>query len=715
MYMNEEEIFKTLTSEQIQAIRQTEGYIRLIAGAGTGKTDTLARRYIYIKDILGVPPSDILLLTFSNKAAAEMQRRIKYLTRSNNVYPNITTIHSFCAKFLKENIFSLKFNPDFAILSQADEKELLKEIRKSNQRINKKPLKIKQMEEMVSVYKHTYQDLYINFITQPNIDDIDLQLDKNNMFIKDYLLFQRRQQNLFFDDLILFTIYILKHFDNIKENTAKKFSYIFVDEFQDTSENQYIILQYLSSYHKNLFVVGDPDQCIYTFNGSKVDIILNFDKDFNNTKTLTLTTNFRSSQEIIDTANRLISYNKHRYQKDLVSFKGKSNIKPRFFSFKYKEKEIDKIIDLIREYQEQHNSFLNNIAILYRNNALSKDIEFSLVRNKIPYRILLGTSFYERIEIKILLSYLKVAYLKDDMSLVYLSKRLNINIGPKKIQEIDICAKNNNFSYFDSLVYLAQSSKLFNSDKIKNFINVIYKIKDYLTKEKYISKILYFIYTESKYKDELMDINDEDRIENVQYLINVCEEYEKENQEPETINDYLNRINLIQEFYNSEEKVDAVTLLTCHTSKGSEYDHVIIYNTNDKIFPSSYATTDEQIEEERRLFFVSLTRARKTLDLTYSDGFFNGLSKNISPFIYEIQPTLECIPNITPKVVFKPSSELTNFNNANFQKGDRVESRTFGLGTVLSIPSREVVLVQFDELPTERKVFCTTIKKIEEN
>lgn len=709
--MNFVELKNNLTETQMKIIKDTEGFIRIIAGAGTGKTNTLTYRYLYLIDSIGIEPSEILVMTYTNKAKDEMLSRIKMLSKNPINNHNIATIHSFCANFLKQNIFALHFHPNFILNDEEDLTERLKQIRKELSNKNKnltEKIKLSDMKNSLYLFKKNNTSYYINYLTNADTSLDDYEFEKNEEFIKELLKYQKINQNLYFDDLIFFTIHILKTNDTIREKTQKQYSYIFVDEFQDTTESQFEILKILSQFHKNLFVVGDPDQSIYSFNNASVKIFLDFDKNFENVKTYYVQENFRSNKEIIDVANALIQNNTQRLDTKLIATKPYINYKPTVYTLPNLQKENNKVIELIRSLIDKFKCNYNDIAILYRANKVSKNIEPDFIKNKIPYRILRGTSFFQRIEIKLLISYMNLAIHEDDTSFLYIVKNNPFGVGNKKLELLKNYSVSNNITLYKALKQL-NATPTFNNEKLNKFIKFIYALESLIDNPNTaIKDAIYFAYEKSGYKNKLEDINDEDRITNVQAFISLGndtdeENHSKENEDKVDIKTFLQRLLSYQEYYNETKNKNSVNLCTSHSAKGLEFEHVIVYNFIDSYYPSSHSFTQEQLEEERRLFYVTITRAKKTIDFTLNSNIpINEINYEISPYASEIYEYVNFVPKIN--LLFQISNnKISESDENNFDEGDVVYNEIFGYGTVLFKYSDNSI-VQFANTSTPRRV-----------
>lgn len=434
------------------AVETTEGYVRVIAGAGTGKTRALTHRFAYIVDTLGINTSNILCVTFTNKAANEMKKRVRKLIGDNDL-GLICTFHGFCVQVLKKDIFRINYPNNFLILDSDDTETILKNVYKTHN-IKLTAKTIKEAKEYISKCKYTsriteYLDLfsmtsdellYNKYINAGTLED---------KLFYGYLYEQRKNFGLDFDDLILLTIYIFNNFNEVLEKWQNKLEYIMVDEFQDVNANQFELCGLLSRKHKNLFIVGDPDQTIYSWRGSKVEYFINFESYYNDVKTIIMTKNYRSSPNIIDASNSLIKKNKVCIEKDLIPIK-QARTSTLYFHAKTVVEESEWISKQILSLKKMGKNY-NDIAILYRAHFVSRSIEESFMRNHIPYVIYSGIGFYNRKEIKDVLCYLRMLVYADDLSFLRTINEPRRNIGEKRISILKEYAEKNNCTLYIAL------------------------------------------------------------------------------------------------------------------------------------------------------------------------------------------------------------------------------------------------------------------------
>lgn len=671
-----------LNDRQLQAVTTKSQYVRVIAGAGSGKTRVLTTRILYLIDQWGIPSENILAITFTNKAAKEMKDRIEKMVDDNGNSSFISTIHSFCLYFLRREIKVLDYPSNFSVIDADDQKLIIKEA-------------IKQYD--IENTKGEINNI-LNYISNNKAAGIDCLAaldmannDKYTMYAKAYQYYMDRckqQYYLDFDDLLLFTNRILKTKSQIKEKWQKKYQFILVDEFQDIDNVQYELISHLTSETSYVYVVGDPDQTIYSWRGANINIILDFDKKFKNAETIILNQNYRSTQNILNGANSLISYNKNRVKKDLIS-QNSAGDKIIHFSAGSEESESMYIVDKINSFLAKGNNY-QDIAILYRSNYLSRSIEKRLVDYHIPYIIYGGIRFYERKEIKDMLAYLKMLSIKDDISV---KRTINIpkrGIGDKSIDALFDYARENNLSLYQAIdTYQGSGEK-----KMKAYKQLIDELTEQ-SNDKSLTDLFDMVFQQSGYREMLTnskDPEDANRLENIKELMNDIEDFSKSNVDA-TLDDYLANVALYTDIQNSSDE-NVVRLMTVHAAKGLEFDIVFVCALSDGIFPSQRSIEEsgnKGLEEERRLAYVAFTRARKVLILTDNRGFSysEGASKRPSRFIEEIDSQyLKDYNKVVNDNYYNSSSSTVISHNktatsSKYKNGDKVYHDVFGEGIVL--------------------------------
>ncbi len=681
-----------LNVNQKEAVLTNDRYVRIIAGAGSGKTRVLVMRIAHLINDRNVFPNKILAITFTNKAANEMKERIRKTLNDENISCWISTIHSLCVRILKEDISSLGYPRNFTVMDSDDQRTVLKEA-----------YKIIGLDSQ----KYSYGSM-LDYISNNKSAEIsvDRAIELSNGFKGDldkakvYEYYIQRQKEMYaldFDDLLLFTVRLFKKYPDILRKWMKRFNYIHVDEFQDIDKVQYELIGLLTGYENELYVVGDPDQTIYTWRGADVNIIMNFEKDFKPCHTIILNENYRSTSNILNGANSVIKNNTQRVEKDLFTNRI-NNEKITHNSLSSDEAEARWIAEEIRSKVKSGKKY-KDFAILYRSNYLSRSIEKGLLEEKIPYVIFGGVRFYDRAEIKDVLSYMRLVCNSDDLSFNRIINKPKRGIGAKTIETILNKAREENLTMYETIKRFKLFSKKTQSE-IDNFVNLIEKMREKMNLLE-IDKFLEFIIDESGYRNMLEEEKEVERIENLKELISDVNSFKVEYPESD-VNEYLQMVSL---YGDKEENKNGeyVSLMTVHASKGLEFDTVFVCGLSDGVFPSerSMAEGRKGVEEERRIAYVAFTRAQNKLYLSDSSGFSYVLSKArvTSRFINEIDEDfiehLEAPRNdirqvsfydsTTNEVSYSPIKSQTVNKAIKIKKGDKVKHKLFGEGIVIKI------------------------------
>lgn len=691
-----------LNPEQQKAVMSTEGYVRVLAGPGTGKTRALTARYCYLTETLGVSAKNILCVTFTNKAANEMKQRIRqWLGDLDLGY--ICTLHAFCVQFLKEEIHVLHYPKNFIILDVEDQRVLLLKIFEE-MGLTLKEATIKQkIDEVLEARKLTAGSYIDEIFTLSNSElekRIQLATDVNDGIFLRYLYEQKKNYACDFNDLINFTAYILKHYPDILQKWQDRMQYVMVDEFQDVSAKQYSIAQMLSGKHHNLFIVGDPDQTIYTWRNAHVKLFLDFDKQYPDAQTIVLQTNYRSSPEILKAADTLIQKNVLRYPKVLKATKP-NGPKPLFFHAQSEKEEADWISQEIKKLINAGNRY-DQIAVLYRSHFLSRSIEESFVKNVVPYKIYSGIEFYARAEIKDCLSYLRMLTTADDIAFLRTINTPARKIGKKKLEFLKTVAETEHYSLYEALRKTLEQD-LFRSTGAKQYVYAIETVKkDGHTLS--LGSVLQRILDMSGYENYLRLQSDQERLDNVAELKRAIEE---EGQDPDaTLQEFLNKAALLSNL-DRKEKHEAVKVMTIHSAKGMEFPYVFICGLNEGVFPSRKISTPEEMDEERRIAYVAMTRAIKALYLSDSEGFSNdNVFKLPSRFIFDAgRENLTYVRELPASFEGRVNRIASPNMIQRFQNGDRVVHPVFGCGTIMDVDTQtQSYKIQFDQLKTERNI-----------
>ena len=610
----------TLNPAQREAVEKTEGPVLILAGAGSGKTRVLTTRIGHLIEDKGVQPANILAITFTNKAANEMRERVEETLESDASDMWISTFHSCCVRILRKDINRIGYNRSFVIYDSADQVTLVKDCLKELN-LNDKVFEPKMIISTISGAKDKLYDpkqfkaMHMNDNRMSKIADV-------------YALYQdrlKRNSALDFDDLIFKTVELLKSDKEVLDYYRNRFKYIMVDEYQDTSKAQYELIKILAKEHQNICVVGDDDQSIYGWRGADIRNILEFEKDYDDVHVVKLEQNYRSTQIILDAANTVISNNIERKRKRLWSEKKDGEL----IKIQVAQDEIEEsdfVADMIAKISREQNRSYKDFAVLYRANAQSRSVEDALNRSQIPYNIYGGTKFYERKEIKDLIAYLRVIQNpQDDISIKRIRNVPRRGIGLRTIEKIEDRASLKQESIYSVLIDIETNSEISTkarnsiSEFVDNVIGTLRTMREVYPVSKLIEKVIesidYYGYIDELYKGDKEEA--EERKDNVKEFISVAMEFEQ-NSEEKDLETFLTGVALTSES-SEEEEIDKVSLMTIHTSKGLEFPVVFIVGMEDGLFPIARAVrsmSDSEIEEERRLCYVGITRAKEILYLT---------------------------------------------------------------------------------------------------
>lgn len=716
------DILEGLNKEQIEAVTTTEGYVRVIAGAGSGKTKALTHRYAYLVNELGISTSNILCATFTNKASNEMKKRIRGMIGDNDT-SFICTFHGFCVQLLREDIHTMNYPKNFVVMDAEDTETILKTVYEVSN-IQSRSYTFDMARNDINLFKTSGSaEAHIPYFLE--LDSQKLKIEYGNehdikkKIILGYLYEERKCYGLDFDDLITFAVYILEHFPEKRKKWQERMQYVMVDEFQDVSKLNYRLADILSGYHKNLFIVGDPDQTIYSWRGAKIEYIMDFDKIHKNTKTIILNKNYRSSSDILNASNSLIKKNKNRIEKDLIAMK-ESNVPTFFYHAITTKLEAEWIVKQIKILLESGNKY-SDIAILYRAHFVSRSIEEVFMKKKIPYVLYSGIEFYKRKEIKDILSYLRMVLYADDLSFQRVINEPKRNIGKKRIAFLKEYAGLHNTSMYNALKNNFEH-ELFVSTGANEFIILVEKYAQ-LYKEMKVSDIMTALLDESGYETMLRQAGEQERLDNLSELKQSVFEFEKTVGEENTLEEYIQSVAL---FTNSDkdEKKEAVKMMTIHTAKGLEFPYVFVCGLNEGIFPNKHVDTLEKLEEERRMAYVAYTRAENVLFLSDAEGVnYDGSFRYPSRFIFNTDKEyLSYVTELEERLI----DDSTKYIQANeekicspqvkFQIGDYVEHKVFGMGEIIDIKKDiSSIVVKFEKSKTERnlslKAPLTIVKK----
>ena len=754
-------IFKEdLNEEQYQAVCSTEGYLRVLAGAGTGKTKTLAYRYAYLLTALGMSPKAVLCVTFSNKASREMRSRINKLC-GDIALPYVTTFHAFCCDFLREEIHALGLAKNFTVIDVSDVKDILKPVFKALG-VSGKDFTLKDAWEYIDGKKAdiSYVPIMCAYDSSNILEQCTESQNLKEKVFWQYIYQCRTACFLDFDDLIAFALTILRSRKDIREKWQKRFEYIEVDEFQDIDAQQYELISILSAKHKNLFIVGDPDQTIYSFRGANVKYFTDFAEKFPETVTINLFKNYRSQAHILDCAYTLISNNDDPGRKKLQAMRRDIDLNSMAAIAQIEQKDTDdlqtadvlkavfnkqrlpndfpvefKIVDDNRKTmlpviancpsEKAQSEFvvreilnikeLNkhaSIAVLYRSKHLSQSIEQSLIKYNVPYRVYADIRFMERKEIKDVVAYLRLIFnLDDDAAFCRIVNVPRRSFGIVRLEKLKNLADKSHNSLFKELVLRLDDPELNVSSAVKEFVENIVSLnkKTLLGPSAELEKVLNIF----RYEEILKKEGDAERLESLATLRFLAQDFEKKMGERSNIADFLTHLALSasKDDDNDENQVE---LMTAHNSKGLEFDYVFVIGVNDGIFPSAKSSSLQELQEERRLLYVAMTRAQKQLFICVSGGKnYSGEELKVSRFIEELR---EDEVFVTGEKLFK-----SYFNSAvkavvkHFNAGDKVINPVLGLGTIEEVNEKSgEYIVYFKSINKSRTLsFNAPLEKAE--
>ena len=665
------------TKEQKTMIEATEGYIRCGAVPGSGKTFCITYRIAYLIQELYVDPASIVALTFTNKAASSMCKRLKQII-GDEATCFTGTFHGYCNKILKEEIYRLSYPKTFTILDKKDQINLIREIAEE-QSISLKDHTAKAFLDYTMYQKLT--DNYVSIITgtdkNPLLELVASATTNEEKVFYHYLKKQWNNYALDFEDIMNFTLYILQNYKDALDVWQNRCQYILCDEYQDINMRQGLLLALLSGRFGNLTVVGDDDQCIYGWRGSKVDYMLLFSKDYPKAKDYYLSENFRSTPEIIATANSLIAHNQNRLEKKMFT-NNPSGSKPVYHNLPTEKNEAEWIADTILSSVKQNKTF-NDHTVLVRASSQTRALEEVFIRKKVPYRILSGAQFYETEEIKTALSYLRIIYAMSDLDFSWTIQHPRRGFGKKSIEKLQLYAEEKGISLFEALGEQITSGTEKRQHIIDYYNGIVNLNKSYTN---YSCKDILNLALDLGYRAELTQDIDQTKLNNVTELIATITELETEHGEQYPLEELLAHFSLFTA-QDDDTKKDVVRIMTIHTAKGLEFDTVFINGLVDGQFPSSRLRNEDELEEERRLLYVAITRAKNKLYLSSYDVKNSCFFMKQSSFLGDIDiNTLECIHGST----INTSSKTLPMLPKNIHKiGDIVNHKVFGTGKVLNL------------------------------
>lgn len=693
-----------LNPQQLSAVNHIEGPLLVLAGAGSGKTRIVTFRVAHLLQT-GVPSNEILAVTFTNKAADEMRHRILSLT-SRSVLT--CTFHSLCARILRESIAALGYSRDFVIYDEEDSEKVLKECLASLEIREEKGM-LRDLRSQISRAK--------NALVEP--EDVE---DKDWLLQKVYDLYQKRLKEyhaLDFDDLLFLTVRLFKQCPNILNTYQNRWSFILIDEYQDTNQAQYMITQLLAGLHRNVFAVGDPDQSIYSWRGANIRNILNFEKDFPGAKVIPLEQNYRSRSTILEAANALIRHNTARYEKNLWSQKGEGE-KIGLCIAENDHAEADFVVKQLYKLHREKGVPLKDCAIFYRTHFQSRIFEDHLLRENIPYVIVGGISFYQRREVKDILAWLRIVLSGTDA--MAFARTINLpkrGLGDAALDRIREFAKSRQSSIYETCAHIAEDPNSIHYCKlsrkqiegIQSYVQIISSLREMVKQARSLREILQEVLERTRYLDYLREDPEsfEERRGNIEELVSKAAEWEGEVEHP-SLAAFLEELTLKSGADDTTMSSDHLRMMTLHNGKGLEFTGVFLVGMEEELFPHvNSLENQEALEEERRLCYVGITRAKEYLFLTASRYRYHwGIPKVMRPsrFLAEIPEEF-----LQPCSLSLQRKGKEDFNNSHeersFEIGDSVFHRDFGTGTVQKVYQTSLGLtydVFFSKANTQRSL-----------
>ncbi|HIR51130.1 MAG TPA: UvrD-helicase domain-containing protein [Candidatus Avoscillospira avicola] len=706
-----EALLAGLNSAQREAVTSTEGYVRVIAGAGSGKTRALAHRFAFLVNELGILPGNILCVTFTNKSANEMRQRIHNLTGDNDT-GYINTFHGFCVSILQEDSHAVQYPKRFLVLDNSDIDAML-QIIYEERGLTLRDMTFSAARDMIEIQKLAKKPEYYRDMITMSLDTLREKYDQarstEDIIFYGYLYQEKKCFGLDYNDLLKFSLYIFEQHEDIRLKWQQRLEYIMIDEFQDIDLIQYQLMEVLCGYHQNLFIVGDPDQTIYTWRGADVRFLLDFDKNFPAVKTILMMENYRSTPEILAAANSLIAVNETRIKKDLLPTRPGG---PEVLCHLAKNQEGEARW-MVEEMERLHSQGVayRDMTVLYRAHYVSRAVEEALLAAKVPYTIYSGVQFFDRREIKDALSYLRMIAYRDDLSFRRIANVPKRNLGKRRMAFLEDYTAAHGGTLYEAL-QVNLDDPIFRGTRAGQFLSLIEAFsQDYQGRP--VSEVLAAILNESGYEAMLRTEGSQERLDNLAELKQSIYEFETTCGEESTLEQYLSHVALFSGG-DLAETGDKVKLMTVHAAKGLEFPHVFLCGMNEGIFPSRKVRTMPGMEEERRLAFVALTRARDRLYLSESGGRnFDGSPRYPSRFLLDIAQALltytappeEGLIRETREYVAESQRHLPQEEAAFLPPGQRVRHAQFGAGTVVEAdPARSAHLIQFDTMPTPRRI-----------
>ncbi|MCB7086777.1 MULTISPECIES: ATP-dependent helicase [Gordonibacter] len=702
-----------LNAAQREAVTTTEGHVRVIAGAGTGKTRALTERFAYLVNELGIMPGNILCATFTNKAAGEMRRRIRRLTGDNDT-GYINTFHGFCVSVLQEDAHALQYPKSFLVLDSADIDAMLQVVYEERG-LTLRDMTFAKARDMIEIMKLKERPGYYRDMLAMPLEDLrrkylDAEAAKDIIFYG-YLYQEKKCFGLDYNDLIVFVLYLFEQNPAIRSKWQRRLEYVMVDEFQDIDGLQHELMEVLAGYHKNLFVVGDPDQTIYTWRGADVRYLLDFDKRFPGTHTVMMLENYRSAPRVVAVANSLIEKNRERMPKRLVAVR--STHGPTVWH--HAKSAADEAAWIAQGALALHGEGVayRDMAVLYRAHYASRPVEEALLRAEVPHVVHSGVPFFGRREIKDALSYLRLVAYRDDLDFARVANVPKRNLGQRRMAFLRQQADERGCSLYEALAR-SVDDELFKRTKARQLLDLIERFRA-SCEGRPVSEVLAAVLSESGYERMLRTEGSQERLDNLAELKQSVYEFETTCGEEVTLEHYLAHVALFSNADAMDDVQDKVRLMTVHAAKGLEFRHVFLCSMSEGVLPSRKTSTPQGMEEERRLAFVAMTRARDGLYLTEAEGrSHEGAPRYPSRFLLDIDPAaLEFSdkPSDPQMADARAAYALTDrwiadlVRDARFSVGDRVVHAVFGAGRVAAVDTgKRAYEVEFDGMDTPRTI-----------
>lgn len=705
-----DELLAGLNKEQQEAVKHTDGPLLIMAGAGSGKTRVLTHRIAYLMGEKDVAAQNILAITFTNKAAREMKSRVSQLVGPQGYYMWVSTFHSMCVRILRRDIEKIGYSNNFTILDSSDQLSAVKQVLR-NLNIDMKQFEPRAMLNKISGLKNElitpqeYSDKAGNFY--------DRQVSQVYVAYQKML---KKNQSLDFDDLIMETIHLFKRVPEVLEYYQRRFQYIHVDEYQDTNHAQYFLVRQLASRFQNLCVVGDSDQSIYRWRGANIENILSFEKDYPSTRTIFLEQNYRSTKSILDAANTVIANNPGRKPKKLWT-ENVDGQRLNYFQGATEQDEALFITDKVQELTRSEGYSPSDVAVLYRTNAQSRAVEDALMKSAIDYQMVGGTKFYDRKEIKDMIAYLRlIINPEDDLSFERVVNEPKRGIGKTTIEKLRSYAMENDISFYmavQEVDFTGVSKRAANSlSEFGQLVRTLSQQQEFLTATDMVEAVL----LRSGYQETLENersIEAQSRLENLEEFMTVTKDFEAKNEDDQTLMAFLTDLALVADIDKVDEEdpdhKEKITLMTLHAAKGLEFPVVFLIGMEENVFPHSRSMMDEEeMEEERRLAYVGITRAEQQLYLTHAKmrTLYGRTNMNpMSRFINEIPEDLvEGMAEVKEKSFSKRSifSDRKNHQTQapkrksrhqvtsgaegkEWSPGDKANHKKWGQGTVVKV------------------------------